>query len=397
MISRSLTFAIALFAFCELPAVSLAAPKRTPTKPPAAPAPALLESLDDEQAAPLLPAPEARPARKARAPSLSEAAKQSGSWTEWENGHAAWTCEYKNGRRNGKATRFFAEGEGPLFSDSMAEDFEAPFEARATFVDGALLGTCTIVDSHERKLCELELVDDVLEGKTVWYYANGKRRQEVAYRDGCLHGRLEEWSEDGNLVKRHHYLAGRRIRMEVSLHDNGSKLVQGSWYLPCEVVHSVFDWQHGELRSEEVADFAEKVRTGTWTWYFPSGQKQLEGRYVENQPDGTFTWWFENGQKERQGNYAEGKQQGKWSWWYEGGAKRVEGFYAAGESQGVWQYWREDGTRIRDGEQPSTGLAEGVPEANEPVVAEPAPAPKKLDKPTNQTVRRAPTRGMQRR
>jgi antitoxin component YwqK of YwqJK toxin-antitoxin module len=276
-----------------------------------------------------------------------ESSTRQGQWTQWEDGRALWTCEFRAGVRHGKATRYFVQGEGPLFAESRAEGFEAPFQARAVFVQGKLDGICTIVDNSNRTLCQLSLKADELEGESVWFYPSGERREVVHYQAGRLEGQRLEYGRDGQLAKDENYLGGRPTATETTFYEPGRKQMRGSYYLAAPLTSTRFDWLQGDLPISIVKDYPSDVRTGKWTWWHPNGQPQLEGHYEEDAPTGTFTWWHPNGQKQRQGSYVDGSQSGKWNWWYPTGQKQIEGIYLAGEATGQWQFWGEDGARIR--------------------------------------------------
>jgi antitoxin component YwqK of YwqJK toxin-antitoxin module len=321
---------------------------------PAKLAPEPLEPMPETarlEPAPLEPMPE--PSESASQPIASpsqpddESSTRQGQWTQWENGRALWTCEFRAGVRHGKATRYFIEGEGPLFAESLADGFEAPFEAQAVFVQGKVDGVCTIVDSSKRTLCQLSLKADELEGECTWFFPTGDRHEVSHYHAGRLEGKRLEYNRDGELVKDEDYLGGRPTATELTFDDAGQKKMRGNYYLAGPLTSTHFDWMRGDLATTVIKDFASDVRTGQWTWWHSNGQPQLEGHYEEDVPTGTFTWWYPNGQKQRQGSYVEGVQSGKWSWWFATGQKQIEGVYVAGEVVGQWQYWAEDGTRIR--------------------------------------------------
>lgn len=276
-----------------------------------------------------------------------EGAAGQGRWTQWENGRAMWTCEFRDGKRHGKGTRYFVEGEGSLLAESRATQFSAPFQAIAFFKDGHLDGTCTIIDSKKRKLCELALAHDELEGEAVWYYPSGQPREVAHYHVGRLQGKRLEYSDDGQLVKEDDYLDGRITTTQIEYYPSKRKLMRGNHYLAGSQLYAHFDWLRGDLVTSVVRNYPTDVRTGVWVWWHEDGQRQLEGRYEEDQPIGTFTWWHPNGQKERQGDYVDGLQSGQWTWWFPNGQKQMQGTYAAGEASQAWQFWREDGTPVQ--------------------------------------------------
>jgi hypothetical protein len=105
----------------------------------------------------------------------------------------------------------------------------------------------------------------------------------------------------------------------------------------------------------------------------------MEGRYEADQPTGKFTWWYPNGQKQLQGDYANGKQTGKFTWWHPTGQKQLEGAYVAGVLTGKWTRWNADGRVVEMGDYSADGkqLAQEprpLPSADDATSAAPASA-----------------------
>jgi hypothetical protein len=67
-------------------------------------------------------------------------------------------------------------------------------------------------------------------------------------------------------------------------------------------------------------------------------------------PVGTFTWWFPTGQKSLEGIYVDGKQDGEWSWWHENGQRSIRGYFTAGNPSGKWTWWNREGKVAQSGD-----------------------------------------------
>ena len=86
-------------------------------------------------------------------------------------------------------------------------------------------------------------------------------------------------------------------------------------------------------------------REGRWEYFYPSGQKQAEGSYVDgfqggkrstagsliDGREGLGMHWNENGQKEEEATYRDGKQEGLGTRWHENGQKGLETTYDGGK------------------------------------------------------------------
>jgi len=55
------------------------------------------------------------------------------------------------------------------------------------------------------------------------------------------------------------------------------------------------------------------VRTGPWEFWWPNGQKQKEGSYVDGKKSGRWTTWSEDGSDEGHGRYVDDLQEGVWT------------------------------------------------------------------------------------
>jgi len=60
-------------------------------------------------------------------------------------------------------------------------------------------------------------------------------------------------------------------------------------------------------RAEFEGTIENGLRSGKWTYYYPTGQKKMEGLYNEGLKDGTWTYWKENGQQDVVEVYKYGK------------------------------------------------------------------------------------------
>ena len=88
------------------------------------------------------------------------------------------------------------------------------------------------------------------------------------------------------------------------------------WYLRAkEVTRTSYEWWQGQAESVVVREEGQDERTGKWTWWFPNGQKQVEGVYSAGLTDLEWAWWHPNGQRWIAGSYVLGKKSGVWKHW----------------------------------------------------------------------------------
>lgn len=117
---------------------------------------------------------------------------------------------------------------------------------------------------------ELYYVDGKLDGVCSWYFPNGKRQLEAAYRDNRMHGQLRRWYENGNLMEE-------------------------CWY-------------------------KEGVQDSVCRTYFLIGGLASEGYYVDGMLNGSFKRWFDNGHLFQEGQYVDDMMDGSWLIFYSDGS-----------------------------------------------------------------------------
>jgi len=96
-------------------------------------------------------------------------------------------------------------------------------------------------------------------------------------------------------------------------------------------------FQSGQI--ELHGQFGDGLREGEWLWFFDDGI--LKARCIYDGGSGTFTSFFPSGKQLRQGRMNDLTRQGVWLEWYESGNKRMEGQFVDGEQNGIWRYWAD--------------------------------------------------------
>lgn len=92
-----------------------------------------------------------------------------------------------------------------------------------------------------------------------------------------------------------------------------------------------------------IADTGDDVPHGTWTEFYRTGEKSLEGRYHMGERVGTWTGWHDNGRKSLEGAYESDEPVGIWTEWHPTGHKLSQGEYVDGEKHGEWRTWHRGG------------------------------------------------------
>jgi antitoxin component YwqK of YwqJK toxin-antitoxin module len=82
--------------------------------------------------------------------------------------------------------------------------------------------------------------------------------------------------------------------------------------------------------------------------FFPNGEKEIEGEYLNDKRHGKWTYWFDNGNKWSEGVFEKGVSNGKFTIWYKSGKKQYEASYKNGKPSGLWIFWDEDGKKTKE-------------------------------------------------
>jgi len=280
-----------------------------------------------------------------------------GSWKMWdERGNLIAQGQYKAGDRTGTWVRWYRSvSDAKILAQAPYKQFPGPFISQATFKNDKLNGLWTIYDGKMRKISQWAFADGRRQGPSIWWYANGKKMREARFKDGDMDGAYHEWAPDGSLTVQETYQGGRKLALKTSHHKGGKKKSEGMYLFAKDIEHSPDDWWNCTLVTTVKSGKDEKH--GTWTSWFATGQKQLEGKYEHDMQVGEFTWWHSNGQKALQGSFEKGKQDGTWTWWHSNGQKSIEGQYVAGNPTGRWTWWKDDGRVVQSAD---LSISEGV-------------------------------------
>lgn len=261
-----------------------------------------------------------------------------GPWTMWdEQGRLVAQGEYRDGKRHGDWMRVL-----PQFPGSPS-GFQAPFTSQATFDDGQLNGTWSVVDSQNRIVGSWDFERGELHGSASVFYTNGQQRQEMRFAHGSPDGEATAWKTDGTVWSRDYYREGKQLVPVVTWHDDKQKESEGWLERSTFRMAANVDWWEGVLEVSRLDAEGEDLRVGTWSEWHANGTPRYVGKFDEGQPVGEHAWWHENGQRLLIGAYEEGDREGRWTRWHANGQKQEEGQYVAGLKDGIWTAWSETG------------------------------------------------------
>lgn len=267
-----------------------------------------------------------------------------GGWRMWDRrGEMIAKGRYLGGKRHGEWTAWFVQGEVDLLKDAPFKKFEPPFTSVAEFDGGQLNGKWIISDSKQRVIAEWHYVGGTRHGTWKYWYVTGVKMRTVEYEHGLIHGSLQEWDADGNILREDRFVQGRRVGTRTEHFTNQQKKSEGGILFAQVLADGYDDWWNMKLAS--FIRRGEDQKHGVWQEWYPNGQVRLQGEYELEQPkpNSTWSWWYDNGQKAVEGTFAAGQKNGRWIWWHENGQKRVEGHFQNGQPSRNWIWWEEDG------------------------------------------------------
>lgn len=268
-----------------------------------------------------------------------------GKFTHWdEDGRMAGRGQFRHGERHGVWTRWFSVNETQATYGSALElGFQAPFTAQATFKEGKLHGTWTIVDARKRQVSAWEFEDGNRHGMSVWWHPEGSKFREVTYRGGDIDGTAFEYSPSGAVVKEEKYVNGFCHAVKIEYYLTGEVKSECETLFAKDVLEADDNFWTGRTAVKVVGKLGRDQRHGQYVAWSKEGEKILSGTYVDDQPHGKFTWYHDNGNRAIEGMYVDGKQDGTWTWWYENGLKEISGEYVMGNEGGNWRQWDDAG------------------------------------------------------
>ena len=263
------------------------------------------------------------------------------------------TIRYKSGRKNGMKTTYHA-------GETVAENF----------------------------------VDDVKQGNTLYYYADGKLRMTVPFVNGLEQGISKEFASDGTVITFMEYKKGFMISRERINRRDKDGLKQGRWkyfYDNGQVkLDGVYkdDLKNGYFKDYDlngqlltvrkyVNDVEDKeapelASLSVKTDYYPTGAVKTVASYNGDVPEGVrreYTldgkivagYIFHKGKMTGEGIVdEEGIKDGPWKEYYEEGGLRSVGMYDKGNPVGEWKYYYENGRIEQQGKYNKKGKLDGI-------------------------------------
>lgn len=155
-------------------------------------------------------------------------------------------------------------------------------------------------------------------GDWIWYYDDGSVRREEVYVNGKEDGTMIEYDREGNILEKGEYVEGMK---------------EGIWEL-----------YTGDYI--EIGPYVEDMMNGEWVGTYKStNKKAFTGNYIEDLPDGKHTYYYPDGNKMVEGKYINGVKTGDWKRYNEQGIIVLTIRYTDGKTE------RIDGKKLKNYEE----------------------------------------------
>lgn len=102
-----------------------------------------------------------------------------------------------------------------------------------------------------------------------------------------------------------------------------------------------------------------EVKHGVWTKWQPTGERYLQGEYVDGMRHGPLLSWHRNGRPRGTGQFRDDQKDGVWTMWADDGVKRSRRQYVNDVLHGTSTDWHADGGLKESGEY-ANGEKDGV-------------------------------------
>jgi len=311
----------------------------------------------------------------------------------YENGRLMEHIPYAGGKEEGKE-EYFGE-DGKLISESYYEkgrlrelkfyDKEGKVISNTTTRNGA--GGLSFFNEYGNKLSDGNFTKDgQREGKSTYYYSDGKINEVALYSKGSLNGEKVEYYYNGSVSSKLNYTDDKEDGYSTTFYENSKPKYKG-WFVDGD--------KEGEHREYDIAGnvasisyYKNGLEDGYAEYYYPDGKKDYEDFYSEGwithitQFDSTgkvtedvdvtkgntdFVFKHHNGKpliKSSYRNYHlhgrydcfyfdgsyyytlfynQGRKDSVYKQYYYGGKLEAEGKYQDDEKEGVWNVYYENG------------------------------------------------------
>ncbi|RAV99403.1 toxin-antitoxin system YwqK family antitoxin [Pseudochryseolinea flava] len=195
-------------------------------------------------------------------------------------------------------------------------------------VDGVLMATGPYLNGNQHGIWQYKgemgerdsegrYYNDSMDSTWLYYHFNGKVSSSGNFVDDDRHGITTYYGPDGNPLYQKNYQDGDLIAYR------------------------------GLGTNNEFGEWKKYTGNDLITFYYPSGKKAFEEKYVNGMLQGPRKYYYPTGNTYQEYLFNEGEYDGPFVFYYENGKPRVKGAYKLDELDGVVTYFNEDGTLLK--------------------------------------------------
>lgn len=303
----------------------------------------------------------------------------SGPWKFYDpEGRLQSVINYAGGKKQGPKESYHENGKLRLlehYTGDIKDSTETTYDAngklikRTPFVGGKEQGTgfdyapddgrvvgMSIYQNGYRKYTEgFNRKDRQGNRQGMWKEFDDSARivLETPFRNNLRHGYQKRYDRSGSVTETRKFVDDieipepqelAKLDIKRQYHPNAQLKQIGSYKKgKPEGVHRFYEmdgklvsskvYVDGQVIGEGIVDEAG-LRQGEWKHYYPSGQEQSQGRYVNGRREGKWKFYYPSGKLEQEGEYSKGKYEGKWLWYHENEQLWRDEEYSDGKEEG---------------------------------------------------------------
>ncbi len=228
--------------------------------------------------------------------------------------------------------------------------------------DGRIIETVYYSNDKAESKTTLNRTDQKNKKTGLWrtFYPDGKIKTECFYTNDTLINDCKEWTEKGTLMQSRGSGEYREV-VEVSqtFHPNGKiasfeshfgKLKHGasSWFDSTDVLLGTNLYNMDTLLAKGFI-LSSGIYDSNWVYFYPDLQKSAEGKYKNGLKTGTWTYYSPTGKVIQKGVFRKGVIDGEWKWYYNNGQLRLQETYLSGKREGLSVEYDSLGNKLMEG------------------------------------------------
>jgi uncharacterized protein len=311
----------------------------------------------------------------------------------YENGKKSSEGYFKNGKPDGLWKSYYVSGmlksEG-IRKNSLLDsvwifyDDSGDTVSRISYVNGKRNGYYLTyqkndIENRNYLISKQMYLNDMLEGKSNYYYETGKIKSITHFVKGQKDGKEFVYGREGSIIAENNYMKGRLIEVLKVNRVDGQGRKDGLWreYYDNLRIKKEMHYAHGILNGMykeydangelmvslnyangqvDTLKNDEGIQVEIRNAYYETGKVKFNGAFLKDTPVGIHRYFDQTGKVSRSEEYdnqgkligkglvdLEGKRQGQWTNYYPDGSIKSKGSYKENLKEGNWEFYHENG------------------------------------------------------